>query len=82
MGIRDSFHLYHKRKKSQQLGSKLRMRPGKILKDVYKRQPLAPFLEAQGFRVQQPPGLNRLDARHLSGVGLVIICLLYTSRCV
>lgn len=46
---------------------------GVLLLSGYDRDPLAPFLEAQGFRVQQPPGLNRLDARHLSGVGLVII---------
>ena len=46
---------------------------GVLLLSGYDRDPLAPFLEAQGFRVQQPSGLNRLDARHLSGVGLVII---------
>ena len=46
---------------------------GVLLLSGYDRAPLAPFLEAQGFRVQQPSGLNRLDARHLSGVGLVII---------
>lgn len=46
---------------------------GVLLLSGYDRDPLVPFLEAQGFRVQQPSGLNRLDARHLSGVGLVII---------
>jgi len=44
-----------------------------LLLSGYDRDPLAPFLEAQGFRIQRPADLRRLDARHLSGTGLVII---------
>lgn len=44
-----------------------------LLVSGYDRDPLTPYLEAQGFRVQRPANLRQLDARHLSGVGLVII---------
>ncbi len=44
-----------------------------LLLSGYDRDPLAPFLEAQGFRIQRPADLRQLDARHLSGAGMVII---------
>lgn len=44
-----------------------------LLISGYDRDPLAPFLEAQGFRVRRPANLRQLDARHLAGAGLVII---------
>lgn len=44
-----------------------------LLISGYDRDPLAPFLEAQGFHVQRPANLHQLDSRYLSGAGLVII---------
>ena len=44
-----------------------------LLLSGYDRDPLVPFLAAQGFDVQRPADPLQLDSGHLSGAGLVII---------